>query len=139
MQEKLIEYTTAKLAKQKGFKPEKEWNPEYVDGYIDNKVFSETGEAEGYNLTEFKEEDWNCEGYYLAPSQSILNKWLRDEKQCFLQPILIEQFNPGIGWGYELTFFNKENELCNTDEDEESPTYEDALEKGLQHALSLIN
>lgn len=116
MEEQLISFETAKLAKEKGYEPDREWNPEYVKGYIDEE------------LTEFKEEDYYCDGYFLAPAQALLQKWLREEHTLDVFPTKVNKnwqcsVYTWQGWQHETNSFK---------------TYEEALEAGLQEALKLI-
>jgi len=73
-----------------------------------------------------------------APYLSQLQKWLREERQCYIQPVLVEQFNPLGGWGYEITYIDREGEMRNTDENEEYETYELALDHAMCRALVII-
>lgn len=132
MEDQLISLETAKLAKEKGFKPERDWNPDYVKGYIEH--------AE-YKLTEIREEDWIVEGYYLAPTQSLLQKWLRELHKIH---ICIDFWYEGDTY-FTYVFRNAmdkiEVELKGLSNDPsliKTATYEQALEIGLQEALKLI-
>lgn len=123
MQEQLISLETAKLAKERGFKPKREWNPDYVPGYIED-------DYEGYvvKFTEFQEEDYVCEGYYLAPTQSLLQRWLREVHniKVFIDDCSKEELNQYFWFrpGYTDTKSYK--------------TYEEALEVGLIEALEQL-
>lgn len=69
--EDYVSFETAKLLKDKGFKPNREWNPEYV------WMWQENEETSIGDLKEIKEEDYDIEGNYLRPTQAIALKWLR--------------------------------------------------------------
>jgi len=86
MKTKSVSLEIAKLAKEKGYKPEREWNPEYVPGYIDYGLLTDEPEK-GTILSDFQEEDWSVEGYYLAPDYHTMVMWLMEEK--FLQVIAV--------------------------------------------------
>ncbi len=129
MQEKLISLETAKLAKEKGFKPEREWNPKYVSGYIDYSTVTDEPER-GIPLTEFKEEDYVCEGYYLAPTQALLQAWLRT-KDIHVTPEYLDKDE------YRVKIFNRRGyELASLDLYD---SYEEVLEAGLREGLKLIS
>jgi len=138
MKEQLITYEVAKLAKEKGFKPASEWNPEYVPGYKDyGFIFDEP--EKGVVLDEFKEEDYSCEGYYLAPSQTLLLKWLREEHNINI--VIIPTFacyNIGIYKYSTLTDMNLNLDL-NGLEFKDFTVYEDAIEAALFKAFEFVN
>lgn len=113
MEEQIVSFETAKLAKQMGFN---EWCYYYYDfnGKIDSNNSSITTNAK----------------YCSAPTQSLLEKWLREKHNLFISV----WFNDLTGkWWvdiYELPtmkiFYDSEIEF---------KTYEEALERGLQEAL----
>lgn len=120
MEEKLISFTTAKLAHEKGF---------FYKGLMYRK---------GGTLSDGKGFMSNLD-VYSAPTQSILQKWLRekhlyhfhiyygrDRKWC------IDIYYMDVEEDYAAGLMNQPNEFMNFD------TYEEALEKGLQEALKLI-
>jgi hypothetical protein len=152
MQEQLISFETAKLAKEKGFNIEgqivfdlKASNKivnfkdiaiqEFIDdcktGYRDKGLYYL---KDGINRTD----DNTDEGYYLlAPTQSLLQKWLREAHNI---EILTKHFKDRINkptegyvsmvWLQIDGFLRFKTEIKNT--------YEEALEIGLQEALNLI-
>ena len=77
---------------------------------------------------------------FSAPTQSLLQKWLREERGIYvgIHPLKISTCDKS---GYRFTWYssqlNGDKELCDN-----SPlghlTYEDALEAGLKQALNLI-
>lgn len=125
MKEKLIEFETAKLAKERGF----DWEVE--------KMFS------GLKLTENTSLrfDWNSQNnidFISVPTQSLLQKWLRD-----VHGIYVESYHDltanGKGIQYYTNWgFIKDHAGGGYDEYNDWRTYEEALEKGLQEALKLI-
>lgn len=156
MEEQLITFETAKLAKKKGFNPFKLdekltqaiiSNGDYL--YIDTSIISTTS----YSF--YKEDDNKAElyemrtgevssrygrfntvvdnyfgketsaNYYHAPTQSLLQKWLREKHNIFIQ--INVNFNVRIYYKDELY-----------DEIFTFHSYEGALEKGLQESLKLI-
>jgi hypothetical protein len=124
MQEKLIEFDTAKLAKQKGFNVKTIW------------AFTKEGE-EQYSSGD--EEDNNMYNHnlwdnYSRPTQSLLVKWLREIHQISVK---IDDFytNSKIRYGFNV---------CELGSQDDNPqgifiTYEKALEAGLKKALKKIN
>jgi hypothetical protein len=110
MEEQLVSYNVAKLAKEKGFD---EYGPEFYD----------CGEQHSHLGDYFKNSILNDENFVVAPTQSLLQKWLRETHNINL-------------WCYipNLTGYwanNLENKA-------KYNTYEEALEKGLLETLYLI-
>ena len=129
MEEQLISFDTAKLAKEKGF------NIPTIS-YYNPKGRSE--ESEGYMTERLECSNWNDgQGSYpthakdvecSAPTQSLLQKWLREVHNTDVYC---------IPWIYENKrvydfFVNYEGES------RAYSSYEKALEVGLQEALKLI-
>lgn len=155
MEDKLIEYSTAKLAKEKQFQ-------EYTSYFYtkENGLCSIDTDGEILNIYNddltFKDSIWDCNGdfwyneiedeegiyaqtyepiKYPAPTQSLLQKWLREKYKI----ILI------IGYQYEYDstpysywIYKEEQSLPINQWVDDLETYEEALEKGLQEALKLI-
>ena len=111
MKEELVSFKTAKLAKEKGF--------DEICSYLyeNSKVIVyTTHKNSGLN----KHFDW-----YSAATQSLLQKWLREAHEIFVSVDV--NFNVKIYYKDEL-----HNEIFNFN------SYEEALEKGLQEGLKLI-
>ena len=106
------------------------------------------------DLAREKNFQWSCKNYYLkgkffgsaykvcnkrnaisAPTQSLLQKWLRDEKQ--IQVLVYRSVVPDgtLRYGFELYTGNA---LQNLAYGHLFATYEDALEAGLVEGLKLI-
>ena len=144
MQEELITFETAKLAKQKGF------NIEALNFYTKpkSKMFGIDEHGRSYSAhntpkklyTIGKDAALNIESVYPAPTQSLLQKWLREEHKFHVEVFIndssinkLEEYTYNISlprikedevnWKYDLT-------ICNT--------YEEALETALYQALKLI-
>lgn len=122
LKEDIITLKTAKLAKEKGFK-------------LSNAQHSYS-EENNYNLSlnVYTKEDLLNYKIYPAPTQALLQKWLRNEKKLSVLPFL--KFNSVDKiWSYKIeslkTDFYTEK---NTDDIIEN-TYEEILEEGLQEAL----
>lgn len=132
MQEQLVTFETAKLAKEKGFNLPISSERHYFVSY-------------GTSIQPYK---WFPPEYFVdyidAPTQSLLQKWLREEHK--LEITLTYYSNESVkNWGDMI----KGNYYIGvTDErDSDNPkwpfdgyfnSYEEALEIGLQEALKLI-
>lgn len=122
MEEELITFETAKLAKEKGFDvPVKSY---FYDGDTGTNILREEKHSyyKNYNGVDL------C---YSIPTQSLLQKWLREKHKICME--MEEYYNLNdtkLGWyaKYRKPKFN-----CLR-----GKTYEEALEKGLQEALKLI-
>ncbi len=123
MEEKLITFETAKLAKENGF--------DVIQTYGQaSSLYNNDGKHTYYMNYGFMYSGLN-EGYISAPTQSFLQKWLRENFEII---VLVEYiYDDEKNWYY--TFPSNPRELS---EDEYFDTYEEALESGLQEALKLI-
>ena len=132
MEEQLVSFKTALLAKEKKFDIPTLYCYEWVKnhevtvckneqniGSLDNWN-DHTGEENGYNLI-----------FYSAPTQSLLQKWLREKHNihisilhCILSSNEIKYFifKGTLKWNWGLVY----------------NTYEEALEEALYQALVLI-
>ena len=124
MKEQLITFDTAKLAKEKGF--------DELTKYI---YFN--GELSGLTL-----DDYNYLGdkklrknVLSAPTQSLLQKWLREKHNIQVCNNLHYKVGGGIA-GYLIDISHPNGDFKSTSISEN--TYEEALEKGLQESLKLI-
>ena len=119
MEEVRITFKTAKLAKEKGFKPD-------IDG-----LYWEDGNYDSSENALIYEEYPNVVS---APTQSLLQKWLREVHK-------IDVFCDCIGSGkyYSVIYDNSIKEGNDkVFEQEKETSYEEALEIGLQEGLKLI-
>ncbi len=149
--EQFITLETAKLAKQAGF----DW--ECLARYSQEGELKMQGDLD-FNLLCF---DWNglepvdyvdfgivsAYGSISAPTQAMLQRWLREVKKyqvtIFLNPRVIEEdgydpryeFDPNR-YGYHIENLNDRG--CTEGEDYDYMGYEVALEAGLQKCLTLI-
>ena len=160
MKEKLIEFKTAKLAKEKGFE---EKTPFYYYYYEDNKnnrrLYSEKilkaelkenevshtryrmcgggPDATDYEKSFVKYNDLliDINRYparnvmFQAPTQSLLQKWLREKYKKHID------INP---FYYKGDFISWNLRIHNTYYKDKYNSYEEALEIGLQEVLKLI-
>lgn len=146
MQEQLISFQTAKLAKEKGFE-------EYCFSYYDLKGNKKDNYLENGSSTdvEFRVDledlldnfNRGIPNTYSAPTQSLLQKWLREVHQIDITVITDWKYGIRtyrIGFSYvsnnkvEVWFSTEENKVSYIDYN----TYEEALEAGLQEVLKLI-
>lgn len=139
MKEQLISFETAKLAYEKGY------NREVVGISFTStrrNYYNEKGELNG-DCTDFikdvikygREKAKIKHVLYPATSQSLLQKWLREEHEIHIN-INTFYFEDLEKYGYEVEdIIHKDGwvVMSNT-----AGTYEEALEKGLQQALKLI-
>ena len=124
MDEQLISFETAKLAKEKGFK-------------IPTPVMYKGNEKSYGHNNEWGIDEQRLDGkfpyrnqqWYSIPTQSLLAKWLREEHNIHL----IAYKNINID-GYDWCFITTDG-ITNINS---YKTYEEAYEIGLQEALKLI-
>ncbi len=139
--EALISFNTAKLAKEKGF--QEPCLHHYHDGVL-NAHWLENGSSTDIefrvdledlfeNINHKTYERFNKGEFYSAPTQALLQKWLRD-----VHNIHIEIQSPDTTqetWGSHIRYINK---FGNRGDCGDSESYEAALEDGLLEALKLI-
>ena len=129
MEEELISFETAKLAKEKKFNiPCENFYIEYIDDDVADLFNYEEQRGSGYaelyiNNQEFK---------YSAPTQSLLQKWLREVHNIFVSC----SYNNISCDGTYYIWYGVMSKTCNMKEN--FKTWEEALEFGLQGALKLI-
>ena len=146
MKEQLISFETAKLAKEKGFDVPVD---SLYSMYSNNNVIIDNDYLRKYNKFDKKEyiktKNWNLKKKFTsAPTQSLLQKWLREVYNISVNPIPnfktnLNQYHLGI------VFINKgvvDATIIKSDAAYKTTvlfdSYEEALEKGLQEALKLI-
>lgn len=134
MTEQLIEFETAKLAKEKGFNLA-------VDVYynIPNmKIYYwKLKKIKNFKIEcakgNYNPIDWNSSKFkdvcLSAPTQSLLQKWLRDVHNIHIivSPLKDKTFK--VEYSKDLNYWSKHDLF---------KTYEKALEKGLYQVLKLI-
>lgn len=129
LMEVLISFETAKLAKSKGF---------IFDGHTNNWLETTLPYREDGSRTI----DFTYKGeYYGAPTQSLLQKWLRDKYNIHVE-VNYRRFGVPSGNGYfymcNLTKYVTMDEYFGKDIFHGFETYEEALEVGLQSGLKMI-
>ena len=114
MEEQLISFETAKLAKEKGFNI----RPDVYTSFEPN--------GDSYGCNKYEEE-------IIAPTQSLLQKWLREltKKHIVIVELSVDEKYKVNVWDGMCTEFRSWR-------DKDFNNYEDALELGLQQALKLI-
>lgn len=119
MEDELITFETAKLAKDKGFE---------VSVLSIFNYFTSTG-GRLYNV-KFPDKT-----YFVRPTQSLLQKWLRE-----VHKVDFTLYLDNGGYTVEWSFLGKNNKWDPKKQGakEDFKTYEEALEAGLQEALKLI-
>jgi hypothetical protein len=134
--ESTITLNTSKLANEKGFRIPCKCCYFNANGMGEFLGFKRDAKPSGYDV------DWNDMKYYglldqngwsyiLAPSQSVLQKWLRDKHGLHIRL----DHNAYGEYLYDLSTNNMD---VITEDSEYFKTYELALESALQAALNLI-
>ena len=129
--EEICTYEVCKLAKEKGFPLQ--------------KVIKQDGRAFFYELPQ-SHPDWaNCDAWYL-PTQSLLQRWLREEKGIIIDVVLDWSYNidfEEIRYQYRIGSIDRMtieggNKTKGLVFDKRFPTYELALEDALKYALEKL-
>ncbi|WP_195664379.1 MULTISPECIES: hypothetical protein [Bacteroides] len=129
MTEELITLETAKLMKNKGFS-ECVFTFYEADGVEGDMILSETYDySENFNKRE---------GFLSAPSQSLVQKWLRETKNLHISII-----RNACGYGYDICKADNGTHIADgifkgPNDGGQWDTYEEALEVGIQEAIKLI-
>ena len=130
MKEEIISFETAKLAKEKGFN---------IDTFKYYRISINPEKKVAEPLSEDQTYFPNVKESIAAPTQSLLQKWLREEHGML---IYVKHFKQN--W-YEWVI--QTNEIVECDgriwgddiiSEQNESTYEQALEAGLEYALKLI-
>lgn len=138
--ENLISFKIAKLAKEKGF----DWEVE--KGYFSNGVLSNTWtaihiEISSQILKAVSDKLFN-KTVYMASTQSLLQKWLREKYNIDVEPYLILYYGEEAEKPQTINEKEYTYKILNQGINEFVKTryknYEKALEKGLFEALKLI-
>jgi len=134
MKEQLINFKTAKLAKEKGFD-----NTQYGD-WLGQFFWYSKDEVSFYysSLEENEDVEWmdKSKDFIPRPSQSLLQKWLREKYNIHIQ--ITKHFTC---YAFQILRYNKfedNNEIIVDELLADYETYEETLEIGLYEALKLI-
>ena len=127
MENQIISLETAKLAKEKGFWLGNESSRESMTFYRSDGIFVQSMLPN------------DCfEDEFYAPTQSFLQKWLREEHKIYLL-VEIDQILDTVFYKYRI--FQSGiilSSITAGGSKMEYKTYEDALEAGLEKALKFI-
>mgnify|MGYP000872082531 FL=1 len=130
MEETLISYETAKLAKEKGYIGRIGLGYKYNTGHYYNDVGELDGDCTNHLRNVIRNKGKDIENPNIsAPTQSLLQKWLRDihNIEVFSKSEYKNLVKIGFYYGGDVKYSQPIYK-----------TYEEALEKGLQKALNLI-
>lgn len=125
MREQIVSFETAKLAKEKGFK--------IVGGTFGFKDKFYEIETQSIKYSGCRERKITKDLIF-APTQTFLQKWLRDRQNIDLS-VITEEYRI---YACCLDIYTKDGEGEYSDWWTGFKTYEQALEKGLVEALNLI-
>ena len=123
IEEQYISFETAKMAKEKGFN-------EFCFHYYNGTKIVDTN---GISINNEKlDNEFEREQFYAAPTQSLFIKWLRENHR-----ISVEYYfeKTPMDWSVAVVLMD---EICNTIYFTGFNICEEAIEKGLQEALNLI-
>ncbi len=130
MKEQLISFKTAKLAQKKGFPVDIAINAYKKDKKLTlNPPFIGHSWVDEQSILLHKKQIEKYKHLIAAPTQALLQKWLREEHN-------IEVWVTPIVGDYKVQWINKVNHNLYTRF--VNKTYEEALEIGLYKALKLI-
>jgi len=153
MKEQLVSFKTAKLAKEKGFAQSADDYTLLTTVYeLNGKLFNNGEIKISTNFSNSKtpfgqntlkdihasifEMDNSLDKFILAPTQCLLQKWLREEQDLHLS--VERRENNSYRLLYSFSIYNPRYTLAEYDFDNGFDTYEEALEVGLQEALKTI-
>jgi hypothetical protein len=123
MQEQIIKYETAVLAKEKGF--DEKCSKVYVnDGYLRD-----------YHMINLS---MNVINLYSAPTQALLQKWLREVHSIYVDVnsiVMLRDSKRLFGGNVNGNFKPLSSHIISCS----YPTYEEALEQALIESLKMIN
>lgn len=119
MKDKLISYETAKLAKEKGF----------------NQKLTESGCHIRGECIDFPLDLMNGKDVYATPTQSLLQKWLRDVHEIYVLPDKVHINHEDGVYTWVCIVEDEDGDSFQVDDHE---IYEEVLEQGLGEALQLI-
>jgi len=138
MKEQIISFELAKLAKDKGFDVESL----YFYTKPNSKMYAIDEEIRAYEIKNTARKLYECgkhatlnrESVLLAPTKGLLQKWLREKHSI---DVIVDKVDsiPSSGYYFNIYRENIEDEYGII----KFNTYEDALEKGLEEALKLID
>lgn len=127
--EQLISFKTAKLAKEKGF------DIPVLFCYNENEEIGDVNDYMLINFNQFPTTVGSNTNMYSVPTQSLLQKWLRDVHNIVVTPI-----TDFVTWECNILHPDWNDELILRKDDNGNwfNSYEDALEEGLYEALNQL-
>lgn len=128
--EELISLETAKLAREVGFNVDTKLC--YIEGHKE-ELFPVSNDFKLQYHTDIHNFN-DSNGYYSAPTQSILQKWIRIEHELHIRIDHNRFKNPQCKWGYNIEMMMHSPTAMKFG----LKTYEAALEAGLLEALIII-
>tara|TARA_R110002020_G_scaffold100855_5_gene238092 strand:- start:20755 stop:21168 length:414 start_codon:yes stop_codon:yes gene_type:complete len=136
MKEQLVTFKTAKLAKDKGF----DW--ECHDCFSERGHLYSNGWCErlddhfesGFSNSEIERKNFSKK-YYTRPTQSLLQKWLYEKHQIWVNSRPVYNANEQMGIEVDISSWRFPYKVIG--ENDQFDVYA-GLEKGLQEALKLI-
>jgi hypothetical protein len=131
MKEELITYETAILAKEKGFN----WE---TNRYFYLDQLSEFDEYDA-TMVNHNSSDQTSVDYMSAPTQSLLQKWLRDVHNIHVSPLMYINKKKELKWRFDLTTVSPYYSSIDKRSTKIRDTYEEALEVALYDALNSID
>ena len=142
MKEQIINFELAKLAKDKGFDVESL----YFYTKPNSKMYAIDEKNRAYKIKNTARELYECgkhaalnrESVLLAPTQGLLQKWLREVHHIYVVSISSNvDESDNKKHMYEISYKNKLRLMWG--KYDYFDTYEDALEAGLTEAIKLID
>ncbi len=137
MEDQLVSFETAKLAKEKGFEFEIKDDDDYERGFHsfmgkrnDPNIISPL--SHWYLDTNQNSQQWIATGVD-APTQSLLQRWLREVHNIHVQPL--KHFH---NKGFKIGKIIRGEQSYNGPYNKKFNSYEEALEAGLLEALKVI-
>jgi len=113
-------YEVAKLLKEKGFDEQT------------RLAYTESGKADFSSLTRY----WNQGSLYACPTHQMAMKWLREEKNIFIQISAVLQDQPfGLHYRPSIQDYHA---YARHDNFSEYVTYEEAVEAALKYCLGKL-
>ena len=145
MEEQLIEFSTAKLAKEKGFNEPVYYH--YSENPVNNlEILYKPDDPRAdqcWVLTNYNDNKFLFKKYSV-PTQNLLQRWLREVHFIHINvsPTDDNEGNNPVKWTY--SYISRYDNAIHDDAfsmitDELFDTYEQALEEGLYEGLQLIN
>jgi hypothetical protein len=134
MENKLVEFKTAKLAKEKGF--DIQCNNVFIQSYFQDDVAqSKQNVFNGYISC------INLKGICFQPEQNLLQKWIREIHKINIEIIgFVDSPEETVCYYYHLRDMTKYSTLLILPDSSENTfdTYEECLENSIYKSLTLI-